>query len=130
MKNHISHNIKYLCEQEKLTQNEFGQRIDVGRSVVGQWITERTLPKIDAIQRIGVEFNLSLDDFINKRLDDVERGINAFQEDSATYGNPILQDLLKSKDQQIKDKTLIIKMLEDEVTRLRGDVPSSKSRTA
>lgn len=72
MKNYIHLNIKYLCEQNNLHYNEFAEIVDAGRSVVSMWIAQKSSPKIEAIQKICAHFDITIDDFINKDLRDLD----------------------------------------------------------
>ncbi|MDP2687552.1 MAG: helix-turn-helix transcriptional regulator [Aequorivita sp.] len=121
MKNFISLNIKYLCEQNNLQYNEFAEIVDAGRSVVSMWVAEKSNPKIEAMQKICKHFNITLDDFVNRnlktqRIDEAwSGGANEVYEPSLR--SP-LEETLRSA---IEDKDKIIKMLEEEIKRLKGN---------
>ncbi len=68
MKNYIGLNIKYLCENNFLSQDEFGAKFGLKKSVVGTYIRGISYPKIEAIQKICLEFNLTIDEFITEDL--------------------------------------------------------------
>ncbi|AXG74733.1 XRE family transcriptional regulator [Flavobacterium arcticum] len=68
MKNFIGLNIKYLCENNFLSQDEFGAKFGLKKSVVGTYIRGISYPKIEVIQKICEEFNLTIDEFINEDL--------------------------------------------------------------
>ncbi|MFL9843297.1 helix-turn-helix domain-containing protein [Flavobacterium rhizosphaerae] len=68
MKNYIGLNIKYLCENNFLSQDEFGAKFGLKKSVVGTYVRGISNPKIEVIQKICTEYNLSIDEFINHDL--------------------------------------------------------------
>ncbi|QYJ67696.1 helix-turn-helix domain-containing protein [Flavobacterium litorale] len=68
MKNFIGLNIKYLCENNFLSQDEFGAKFGLKKSVVGTYIRGISYPKIEVMQRICEEFKLTLDEFITQDL--------------------------------------------------------------
>lgn len=68
MKNYIGLNIKYLCENNFLSQDEFGEKFGLKKSVIGTYIRGISIPKIELIQKICLEFNLTLDTFVNNNL--------------------------------------------------------------
>lgn len=141
MKNFISLNIKHLCDKEKLSQNEFGELFGLGKSVVSMYISEKSTPKLETIMAICEYFKISLDDFINKdlrTLQQVEPGhyyndpvIGALSNEAAgsMHTAPYL-DIISDLRSQLADKNKIIKMLEDEVKRLRGEQDDYDSKTA
>lgn len=71
MENLIGLNIKHLYEENKLTQNEFGELFGLKNGVVGTYVRGKTNPQIETIQKICNHFKISLDDFINKDLRNV-----------------------------------------------------------
>lgn len=141
MKNFISLNIKYLYEKNKLTQNELGELFGLKNGVIGTYVRGKTNPQIETIQKICDHFKISLDDFINKdlrTLQQVEPGhyyndpvIGALSNEAAgsMHTAPYL-DIISDLRSQLADKNKIIKMLEDEVKRLRGEQDDYDSKTA
>lgn len=68
MKNFIGLNIKYLCENNFLSQDEFGAKFGLKKSVIGTYVRGISYPKIEIMQKICEEFNLTLDEFVNQDL--------------------------------------------------------------
>ena len=68
MKNFIGLNIKYLCENNFLSQDEFGAKFGLKKSVIGTYVRGISYPKIEIIQKICEEFKLTIDEFINEEL--------------------------------------------------------------
>lgn len=68
MKNFIGLNIKYLCENNFLSQDEFGAKFGLKKSVVGTYVRGISHPKVEVMQKICEVYNLSLDEFITQDL--------------------------------------------------------------
>jgi len=68
MKDFIGLNIKYLCENNFLSQDEFGAKFGLKKSVVGTYVRGISHPKVELMQKICEEYQLSLDEFINNDL--------------------------------------------------------------
>lgn len=68
MKNFIGLNIRYLCENNFLSQDEFGAKFGLKKSVIGTYVRGISYPKIEIMQKICEEFNLTLDEFVNQDL--------------------------------------------------------------
>jgi len=68
MKNYIGLNIKYLCENNFLSQDDFGAKFGLKKSVIGTYVREISFPKIEVIQKICEEYTLTIDEFINSDL--------------------------------------------------------------
>ena len=128
MKNYISHNIKYLCEKNFLKQNEFGELFDLGRSVVSMYVSEKSVPKIETLQKIGAYFKISIDDFINRPLHEVEQKNEIAAETPATYPVDSYKNKVESLQKWLDDKDKLIKSLERENAMLRGkDITAGKT---
>ena len=68
MKNFIGLNIKYLCENNFLSQDEFGAKFGLKKSVVGTYVRGISHPKVEVMQKICEEYNLTMDEFIMQDL--------------------------------------------------------------
>jgi transcriptional regulator with XRE-family HTH domain len=68
MKNYISINISYLVHKSRLGQDEFGNIFELNKGLIGKYINNISLPKIETIQKICSHFEITIDDFINKDL--------------------------------------------------------------
>ncbi|KOS05392.1 hypothetical protein AM493_04600 [Flavobacterium akiainvivens] len=68
MRNFIGLNIKYLCENNYLSQDEFGANFGLKKSVVGTYVRGISTPKIEVMQSICAEYKLTLDEFVNEDL--------------------------------------------------------------
>ncbi|KGO91935.1 helix-turn-helix domain-containing protein [Flavobacterium subsaxonicum] len=68
MKDYIGLNIKYLCDNNFLSQDEFGAKFGLKKSVIGTYVRGISHPKVEIMQKICEEYSLTLDDFINQDL--------------------------------------------------------------
>ncbi len=68
MPDFLSFNIKYLRKSKGLTQEEFANKIDVKRSVIGAYEEGRAEPKLSTIQNIADYYQITIDDLINSDL--------------------------------------------------------------
>lgn len=127
MKNYISENISYLVNKMRCSQDEFGALFDLKRSVISQYIKEKSQPKIETIQRICDYFEITIDDFINRSLEEIKQ--NTFNEPLNTEYQinrkdeskiiSLLESALKDKDNIIAAKDKIIENLEEQVLYFR-----------
>lgn len=124
MNNYISLNIKFLCERESLTQNEFGELFGLKRSVIATYMAG-TMPKIETIQRICEHFNLSIDDFINTEMRTGKGKKNypisdnaSIVAESGSYETGVY--IIEKLEAQLKDKQLIIDMQRERIKELEG----------
>lgn len=77
MKNFIGLNIKYLCENNFLSQDEFGAKFGLKKSVVGTYVRGISHPKVEIMQKICEEYGLSLDELISEDLYIKHKGYTA-----------------------------------------------------
>lgn len=127
MKNYISENISYLVNKMRCSQDEFGAIFDLKRSVISQYIKEKSQPKIETIQRICEYFEITIDDFINRSLEEVKQNVvneplnTEYQINRKDESKIIslLESALKDKDNIIAAKDKIIENLEEQVLYFR-----------
>lgn len=62
----ISEKIKEIRNNEKLTQEQFAEKIYVSRNSVAKWETNRGYPDIQNLITISEKFNISLDELIKE----------------------------------------------------------------
>ena len=60
----ISEKIKKIRNDEKLTQEQFAEKIYVSRNAVAKWETNRGYPDIQNLITISEVFNVSLDELV------------------------------------------------------------------
>jgi transcriptional regulator with XRE-family HTH domain len=61
-------NMKYLRKLRGWTQEEFAQKLDVKRSLIGAYEEERAEPRLDVLETLASMFKLSLDELLLKDL--------------------------------------------------------------
>jgi len=118
MKNNISINITYLIHKSRLSQDEFGLLFELNKGLVGKYVNEISLPKIETIQKICSYFEITIDDFINKDLSEKPYGIRdgkllmSKEPDKEDY-SPISPRYVEQLEKALKDKERIIAALEE-----------------
>lgn len=78
----VSENIKYLRKKLGLTQEQFAERIDIKRSLVGAYEEGRADPRISNLIRMATIFGTSVDILINKdvsKLSEEELNVSKFK---------------------------------------------------
>lgn len=63
-------NLKYLRKLRGWTQEEFANKLDIKRSLLGAYEEERAEPRIDVLEIVCDMFKLTLDDLLRKDLSD------------------------------------------------------------
>lgn len=76
MTNYISLNLKYLMKEKSASRNDIAELADVTYSAVGTYVRGENNPQVDAIQRICEHFDITIDDFINRSLADLPKGVD------------------------------------------------------
>ena len=64
----IAEKIKKIRESEKLTQEQFAEKINVSRNAVAKWETNRGYPDIQNLITISEVFNVSLDELVKEDI--------------------------------------------------------------
>lgn len=62
----FSEKIKQIRNNEKLTQEEFAEKVYVSRNAVAKWETNRGYPDIQNLITISGVFNISLDELVKE----------------------------------------------------------------
>lgn len=65
-------NLRYLRKLRGLTQEEFANKINIKRSLLGAYEEERAEPRIDVLEIVGDMFKLSMDELLLKDLAEVK----------------------------------------------------------
>lgn len=115
MKNYISFNIRYLCEKNFLTQKDFGELFSLKQSSIATYLSERSQPNVETLQKISLYFKISIDDFINQPLDQVSNKKNDAKESTGQES-----EMIKLLQEALNDKQKIILSLEKEIRELKG----------
>lgn len=61
-------NLRHLRKQKGWTQEEFANKLNVKRSLIGAYEEERAEPKLEVLEQLSSIFNLSLDELLLKDL--------------------------------------------------------------
>jgi len=64
----VSENIKFLRKRSEMTQQEFADKIDIKRSLVGAYEEGRAYPRISNLSKISSIFNVRIDDLVEVEL--------------------------------------------------------------
>lgn len=128
MKNYIGLNIKYLCEKNFLNQDDFGLLFDLKKGVIGTYVREISNPKIEIIQKICLQYKISIDDFVNTNLSTakpyaIKQGEMLYANEQESQPYVISPKYVELLEKSIEDKDKIIKALEEKIN-------PEKSKTA
>ncbi|MCJ0743491.1 XRE family transcriptional regulator [Pedobacter montanisoli] len=66
----ISSNLKYLRKKKGHTQQQFADAMEIKRSLIGAYEEDRAEPKYELLKKIAEYFDLTIDEFINDKIDD------------------------------------------------------------
>lgn len=61
-------NLRYLRKLRGLTQEEFANKLDIKRSLLGAYEEERAEPRIEVLEMVGELFKLTMDDLLLRDL--------------------------------------------------------------
>ena len=71
----LSEKLMKIRKENGLSQEEFGNEINVSRQAVSKWESEQTKLDIDKIQEIAKRFNVSFDYLLNDEIDTEEKKV-------------------------------------------------------
>lgn len=66
----IASNLKYLRKKNNLTQQQFADKMEVKRSLIGAYEENRAEPKYELLKKMASYFELSMDEMANENIDD------------------------------------------------------------
>lgn len=101
IKNFIGLNIKYLCENNFLSQDDFGAKFGLKKSVVGTYVRGISYPKIEIMQKICGEYKLTLDEFVSIDLYLKNKGYTG-SNDGTAVAEPSVTDYSTERDALLK----------------------------
>lgn len=116
--NKFGENLKRLRKGRKLTQLDISKIVNTDRSNVANYERGRRLPPIDSLIKIAEFFNVSLDELVLGKNEDVHLLSAHLQE--ALSGNE--SDILENEE-QLRD---VLKQKEDEINILREHINALK----
>ena len=62
-----------LRKEKGLSQEEFGNEINVSRQAISKWENQESKPDIEKLQEIGKKFNISYDYLLNDEIETTEQ---------------------------------------------------------
>lgn len=95
----IGDNIKKIRLLHKLNQEQFAERLNLTKSHIAQWETNRNFPKLENLILIATKFNVSIDEICSVKTTNERIEFNIFDfETPAAAGNAIIiNDIDKTK---------------------------------
>lgn len=66
----LNEKLMKIRKEKGLSQEEFGNEINVSRQAVSKWENGETKPDVEKLQEIGKKFNISFDYLLNDELDE------------------------------------------------------------
>ncbi|TZF83629.1 helix-turn-helix domain-containing protein [Pedobacter sp. BS3] len=66
----ISQNLKYLRKKQGLTQQQFADKMDIKRSLVGAYEEDRAEPRYELLKKFADFYDLSMDELVNEKITD------------------------------------------------------------
>jgi HTH-type transcriptional regulator/antitoxin PezA len=100
-KNYIGLNIKYLCENNFLSQDDFGAKFGLKKSVVGTYVRGISYPKVEIMQKICEEYKILLDEFVNTDLYLKNKGYTTIHKDKS-FAEPCVHDYTIEREALLK----------------------------
>ena len=76
----LSEKLIKLRKEKGLSQEEFGNEINVSRQAVSKWENDETKPDIEKIQEIVKKFNVNYEYLLNDEVEKVETSTDTFNE--------------------------------------------------
>ncbi|WP_343701324.1 LexA family transcriptional regulator [Chitinophaga sp.] len=64
----VCRNLKYLRKQKGWTQQEFADRLNIKRSLLGAYEEERAEPRTEVLEQVSDMFRVSIDDLLRRDL--------------------------------------------------------------
>lgn len=65
----LGEQLKKARENNKLSQNEVAEKLNISRQSISKWENNRTSPDLDNLIRLSKLYNISLDELLNEQLD-------------------------------------------------------------
>lgn len=86
-KSYFGDNLYALRKQKGLSQDEFASKMGVSRQAISKWERNESYPDTENLIAISRFFNISIDDLINKSIDD-----SMGEESSSTNDHMVISD--------------------------------------
>lgn len=85
---YLSLNIKNLKDRENLSEEDFGKKFGLNRGAIQSYIADKAKPKIETLQKISEMYNISIDDLLNRDINEPNDVIE-LNESIPTYGREV-----------------------------------------
>lgn len=72
----FNENLKYLRKEEKMTQENLAERLNVSRQAVTKWESGQSLPDIENLKQIADLFGVTMDSLVGDVESKKESNIN------------------------------------------------------
>jgi transcriptional regulator with XRE-family HTH domain len=79
----FANNVRYLMQKEGLTQHDLAKKLDVSRSAVAGWVTNRRECSFENLIIISDYFNISIDILLTS--EDIEKDIKKHDKKELIY---------------------------------------------
>ncbi|MFN6947156.1 MAG: XRE family transcriptional regulator [Cytophagaceae bacterium] len=73
----LNDNIRFLRMQSGLTQQQFAEKLGIGRPLIGQIETGRTTPTLVLLEKCSSFFDVSIDDLVKLNLSQAQNSVNS-----------------------------------------------------
>ncbi len=70
----INENIRFLRKQQNWTQDQFAQKLEIKRSLVGAYEEGRAEPRLELLQKMAIVFSTSVDKLIGTDVTQIKKG--------------------------------------------------------
>lgn len=90
----LSANLIYLRKSKKLTQTEFAEQLNYSDKTISKWENGDAVPDVETLYDISKLFNISIDDLLNKNLQDTQ--ISTDKNNARKKTNKIIITLLST----------------------------------
>jgi transcriptional regulator with XRE-family HTH domain len=132
LKNYVYQNIEYLLTKSKLSQDDFGNLFDYKKGAFGQMLRRQAIPSVQIVQSICAHFKITIDDFVNRPLDEKafnrERVLTTVDDRELPGTEPSKYTELLEKN--LRDKDKLIEAYERELEVLRPAANKKNTGTA
>lgn len=119
---HIGKRIKQIIDEEGLSYDQFGEKIDVSGSSVGYWIDGRNEPRKKTINKMLEKFPYVDRTWLIDGIGQMRKLAGKFEEPEEKYGRPKLQEMkmeIEGLKAIIKSQEVLLAHFSAELAKLR-----------
>lgn len=117
----LASNIKFLRNSSKLNQTEFGKLFNLTRGQVDSYERGKAKPSIPCVNAIAKHYSITIE-LLNSKDLKLNPGLIYNEANASQYGEVSFKELLKAKDDLIKEQRETIKFLQkyiEKVTKIK-----------